>query len=79
MPQIDAPTIKRRAAELRSAVAAVRDDWLSALLGQPHAVLAEADGTGHAENFARFALPAGSRRGEVIALVPTALAEGLLQ
>ena len=79
MPQVNAPTIKRRAAELRSAVAAVRDDWLGALLGQPHAVLAEADGTGHAENFARFALPAGTRRGEMLTLVPTSLAEGLLQ
>jgi threonylcarbamoyladenosine tRNA methylthiotransferase MtaB len=79
MPQIDQLAIKSRAADLRRAVAAVRKEWLSALIGQPHAVLAEADGTGHAENFARFALPAGSRRGEMLTLVPTVLAEGLLQ
>jgi len=79
MPQVSKPTITRRAAELRSAVAAVRADWLRGLVGKPHAVLAEADGTGHAENFARFALPAGTRRGDVLALFPTMLSEGLLQ
>jgi threonylcarbamoyladenosine tRNA methylthiotransferase MtaB len=79
MPQLDRQTIRRRAAELRQALAGVREDWLRSLLGQPHSVLAEADGTGHAENFARFALPAGIRRGEVLALTPTKLAEGLLR
>jgi threonylcarbamoyladenosine tRNA methylthiotransferase MtaB len=79
MPQLDKPTIRRRAAELRAAVAEVRQGWLATLLGQPQAVLAEGDGTGHTESFARFALPAGTRRGEVVSLTPTHVAEGILQ
>jgi threonylcarbamoyladenosine tRNA methylthiotransferase MtaB len=31
--------------------------WLQTLLGQPATVLAERDGTGHAENFASVSLP----------------------
>ena len=79
MPQVDKPTITRRAAELRRAVAGERGKWLLSLLGKPHAVLAEADGTGHAENFARFALPTGTARGAVVELTPTMVTEGLLR
>jgi threonylcarbamoyladenosine tRNA methylthiotransferase MtaB len=79
MPQVDKATIKRRAAELRAAVAQRRTTWLAGLVGQPQTVLAEADGTGHAENFARVALPAGTPRGALLALTPTTLAEGLLR
>jgi threonylcarbamoyladenosine tRNA methylthiotransferase MtaB len=79
MPQIDPPTIKRRAAELRAAVAERRKKWLRHLIGTPQTVLAEADGTGHAENFARIALPAGTARGMLVTVTPTALWEGLLR
>ena len=79
MPQVDRAAIVRRAAELRAAVAGVREDWLRSLLGKPLAVLAEGDGTGHAENFARVALPADGQRGELLTLTPTTLAEGVLR
>jgi signal recognition particle GTPase len=50
--------IRARAAQLRGAAAAQRTRWLNAQLGRPHRVLAERDGTGHAENFARVRLAA---------------------
>jgi threonylcarbamoyladenosine tRNA methylthiotransferase MtaB len=78
MPQIDRATIKRRAAELREAVAAERDRWLASLIGTPLSVLAERDGTGHAQNFARVLLPAGTTPGTMIDITPTRLADGLL-
>jgi len=78
MPQIDKATIRRRAAELRAAVADVRQTWLSSLIGKPLEILAEADGTGHAGNFARVALPAGTPRGTIVTVVATRLEEGLL-
>ncbi|MDE2620492.1 MAG: MiaB/RimO family radical SAM methylthiotransferase, partial [Sphingomonadales bacterium] len=56
MPQVAAATIRRRAAELRAEVAAMRAAWLHSLLGQTLEVLAERDGTGHAPNFARVRL-----------------------
>ena len=78
MPQVDKATIRRRAAELRETAAQVRSDWLRSLIGRPLAVLAEADGTGHAENFARVAVPAGTPRGAIVTVVPSRLEEGLL-
>jgi threonylcarbamoyladenosine tRNA methylthiotransferase MtaB len=78
MPQVAPATIKRRAAELRAAVAAERGRWLSGLIGTPLSVLAERDGTGHAPNFARVLLPEGTRPGIVIELTPTRIIEGLL-
>src|SRR5690606_8611847 len=57
MPQLDKATIRQRAAELRAEVARVRGDWLTSLLGRELSVLAESDGTGHAGNFARVAVP----------------------
>lgn len=78
MPQVGSPTIKRRAAELRAAVAAQRGTWLAGLVGVPLSVLAERDGTGHAPNFARVLLPEGTRPGTVIELTPTRIIEGLL-
>jgi threonylcarbamoyladenosine tRNA methylthiotransferase MtaB len=79
MPQVDKATIKRRAAELRATATEVRERWLRTLIGQPQAVLAEKDGTGHAPNFARVALPGTSRAGTVVALTPTRLVQGMLQ
>ncbi len=79
MPQLAPATIKARAAELRADVAAVRDTWLQSLLGREHLVLAEADGTGHAGNFARVALPAGTPRGAVVAVTPRTIEAGLLK
>ncbi len=78
MPQIDRATIRRRAAELRGVAAQTRGEWLASLIGRPQAVLAEADGTGHAPNFARLAVPPGTPRGAVVTVIPTRLEEGLL-
>lgn len=78
MPQVDSATIKRRAAELREAVAAERHRWLTSLIGTPLSVLAERDGTGHAQNFARVLLPAGTAPDTMIDMTPTRLIEGLL-
>ncbi len=78
MPQVDGKVIRRRAAELRAAVAQQRASWLKSLIGQPLAVLAERDGTGHAANFARAALPEGTPAGSLVTLTPTRIVEGLL-
>jgi threonylcarbamoyladenosine tRNA methylthiotransferase MtaB len=79
MPQIDKAVVRRRAAELRETAARVREAWLCSLIGQPQSVLAEADGTGHAPNFARAAVPTGTPRGTVVSISPTRLVEGLLR
>jgi threonylcarbamoyladenosine tRNA methylthiotransferase MtaB len=79
MPQVDKAAIKRRAAELRETAAEVRQGWLRTLVGAPQSVLAENDGTGHAANFARVAVPKGTRAGSILAITPTELAQGLLQ
>jgi threonylcarbamoyladenosine tRNA methylthiotransferase MtaB len=79
MPQVPPAVIKARAAELRAEVAAVRQKWLRSLIGRRLEVLAEADGTGHAANFARVVLPAGIARGSLATVVPSALENGLLR
>ena len=78
MPQLDKATIKERAAELRAEVAKVRDDWLDSLVGTELSVLAETDGTGHAGNFARVAVP-GTPPGTLAKITPRTVVEGLLQ
>lgn len=78
MPQVDPATIKRRAAELRAAVDVERRRWLESLIHRPLSVLAERDGTGHAQNFARVLLPAGTTPGTMINIIPTHITEGLL-
>jgi len=78
MPQVPSPIVWQRAAELRAEVARVRQSWLEQLIGRPLQVLAEKDGTGHAGNFARVALPAGTPPGTLLTLTPTRLEEGLL-
>ena len=79
MPQLGKATIRHRAAELRMEAAAMRRQWLLGLIGSELSVLAEADGTGHAANFARVALPAGTPRGAIVTVVPNGLEEGLLR
>jgi threonylcarbamoyladenosine tRNA methylthiotransferase MtaB len=78
MPQVDGATIKARAAELRAAVAAERSRWLASLVGKSLKVLAEKDGTGHAENFARVQLASGTEPGSVVTVTPQRVIEGLL-
>ena len=78
MPQVDSPMIRARAAELRAAVAREREAWFAAHIGQSLEVLAERDGTGHAPDFARVALPPGTASGEIVTLTPTRIVEGLL-
>ncbi len=79
MPQVDRPTVKRRAAELRAVVGKVRAEWLATLVDKPHPVLAEADGTGYTPQFARVALPESTRRGEIVTVTPNAIEDGLLR
>lgn len=79
MPQVEKAAIRHRAAELRAAVTQQRSKWLETLVGKPQAVLAEADGTGHAENFARMALPEGTPRGALVTITPKEISEGLLR
>lgn len=79
MPQTPLPLIRARAAELRVAVATEHARWQQSLIGKPLAVLAERDGTGHAENFARVRLPEGAVPGKVMTITPTAAHDGLLE
>ena len=78
MPQLDRGTIKQRAAELREAVAKTRAEWLATLVDKPLNVLAERDGTGYAENFARVDLPAGTEPGQIVTITPTKFEDDLL-
>ena len=78
MPQIDKPVIRQRAADLRAAVAKMRQQWLESLVGEELSVLTESDGTGYAGNFARVQVPEGIARGTIIAVTPTQVTEGLL-
>ena len=79
MPQLVKATIKARAAELRAEVAATRSAWLESLVGTELSILAEADGTGHAGNFARAVVPEGTFPRSVVAVTPRAVVEGLLR
>ncbi|WP_428027629.1 tRNA (N(6)-L-threonylcarbamoyladenosine(37)-C(2))-methylthiotransferase MtaB [Altererythrobacter sp.] len=79
MPQIDKATIKRRATELRRAVADVRAEWLETQIGRDLSVLAEPDGTGYAENFARVTVPQDTPAGAIVTVSPTRIQEGLLK
>lgn len=79
MPQIDPALIKARAAELREDVAKVRATWLRGLVGTRLSVLAEADGTGHAGNFARVMLPEGTAPGTIVTITPSGIEKGLLR
>lgn len=78
MPQLAAQVIKARAAELRGETARIRAGWLQSLIGQPQLVLAERDGTGHAQNFARVQLPPATPAGTIVTVTPTRIEEGLL-
>ena len=78
MPQVDKRVIGLRAAQLRTAVAEERQRWHTGLLGAELQVLAERDGTGHAENFARVRVPAAAMPGDLVTLRPTHIDEGLL-
>ena len=78
MPQVERPTIKRRAAESRAEVAKLRAEWLATLVDKPHSVLAEADGTGYSPHFARVRLPEGTPRGSIVTVTPKTLEDNLL-
>ena len=78
MPQVVPANISQRAAQLRAAIADERAQWLTSLIGTQQQVLAERDGTGHAENFARMRLPVGTPSGRLITLTPTHVTQGLL-
>lgn len=79
MPQLDHSTIRVRAAELREAVARQRRSWLQSLVGTGLRVLAELDGTGYAENYARVVTPPDVPPGTIITIYPDQIEEGLLK
>jgi threonylcarbamoyladenosine tRNA methylthiotransferase MtaB len=78
MPQVDPALVRSRAAQLREAVARERSQWLVSMIGKSLSVLAEKDGTGHAENFAPVILPSGCRAGEMVAVTPGRIIDGML-
>ncbi len=78
MPQLGREVIKARAAQLREEVSQVRSRWLESLVGEPIPVLAERDGTGYAPNYARAALPEGTKAGDIVTITPTRIEKGLL-
>lgn len=78
MPQCLPATIKERAAELRGAVTRNRKAWLAEQIGTPLHVLAERDGTGHAQNFAPVRLPPGTQPGAVVTITPSHVDCGVL-
>ena len=78
MPQVERNVVKRRAGELRAAVAKVRAEWLVTLVDKPLSVLAERDGTGYSENFARVRMPAGSQAGQIVTIAPKTIEDDLL-
>ncbi|MEM7687687.1 MAG: MiaB/RimO family radical SAM methylthiotransferase [Pseudomonadota bacterium] len=79
MPQVDRAVIKTRAADLRGAVAQRRARWLAGFVGETVPVLAERDGTGYAPSYARVALPAGTKAGDVVDVTITQVDKGLLR
>ena len=79
MPQLGTPMVRARAAELRGTIAAVRAAWLRSLLGRKLSVLAEKDGTGHAADFARVAVPEGTPPGAIVTVTPRTIESGLLR
>jgi threonylcarbamoyladenosine tRNA methylthiotransferase MtaB len=78
MPSVDPARVKHRAAQLREAVAGQRSAWLAGHISKPLSVLAERDGTGHAEDFAGVVLPEGTRPGSMVAVTPQAVIDGML-
>jgi len=78
MPQVDRGTVKARAADLRALAATTQTEWLASLVDKPLSVLAERDGSGYAENFARVALPEGMAAGTIATLTPRAIEGRLL-
>ena len=78
MPQVDPATIKRRARELREAVATERAEWLASLLGQPQQVLVERGGTGHSPAFAPVRVTRNAPIGDIVSITPTRIEDGIL-
>lgn len=78
MPQSERTVVKRRARELRDAVAHHRARWLQSRIGKSMQVLAEADGTGHATDFAPVRVPLGTARGQLVCVTPASVIEGIL-
>ncbi|MEQ7872668.1 MiaB/RimO family radical SAM methylthiotransferase [Sphingomonas sp. ASV193] len=63
MPQVEAATVKARAAALRAAAAGRRASWLAGLVGTSQTVLVENGERGHSDGFAPVRI-AGARRGD---------------
>ncbi|MDG5748636.1 MiaB/RimO family radical SAM methylthiotransferase [Qipengyuania sp. XHP0207] len=78
MPQVDRARVKSRAADLRAAAGATRDEWLASLVDKPQSVLAERDGTGYTPHFARVSVPPGTRPGQILTVTPQGCENGLL-
>jgi threonylcarbamoyladenosine tRNA methylthiotransferase MtaB len=79
MPQVEHTIIRERAAALRAEISRIRSIWLEELIGTELTVLAERDGTGHAENFARVTLPERTPPRTILRIVPSQIKDGVLQ
>ncbi len=79
MPQVDPALIRERAAQLRAACAAEREQWLRGLIGTTQNVLVETSGlTGHGESFAPVRFAAPYRPGTIAPVEITGLEDGAL-
>jgi len=78
MPQVHRDVIRKRAAELREAVSALKGKWLERLIGQELSILAERDGSGYTPGFARALVPVGTPPGAILSMRPAQIKEGLL-
>jgi threonylcarbamoyladenosine tRNA methylthiotransferase MtaB len=73
MPQLDRALIKQRAAELREATSQRSASWRETLIGKSLRILVEKDGRhGHAENFAKVAMPSQFTPGMIMNVRPLA-------
>jgi len=79
MPQVDAGLIRARAARLRAACSANRDQWLASLVGTEQRVLIESSGlAGHGESFAPVTLERPGPVGQIVPMRIAALEQGAL-
>jgi threonylcarbamoyladenosine tRNA methylthiotransferase MtaB len=79
MPPVDPGRVRERAARLRAACAAQREDWLRGLAATEQIVLVETSGhVGHAANFAPVRFHAAQEPGTIVAAHISGLEQGVL-
>ena len=66
MPQVEAATVRARAARLRERADARKAEWLKTMVGTVQPVLIENSGNGHTPNFASVKLAEKPRAGAIV-------------